>query len=84
MCETEKIYARKNTPERKARLKETDLSSIQWWAEKFEILKVPHANALTLDTTHSRPEQTAHRILKHIKETCGSRLGAVETQLIID
>ncbi len=66
-CKTEKIYQRKNTPERKARFKETDLTSIKWWAEEFEILKVPHPNALTLDTTHSQPEQTARRIVKHVQ-----------------
>ncbi len=70
-CETEKIYQRKNTPERKARLKETDLASIQWWSEEFEVLRVPHPNALTLDTTDSQPEQTAQRILEHVEETCG-------------
>ncbi|HEY0458496.1 MAG TPA: hypothetical protein VGC97_05040 [Pyrinomonadaceae bacterium] len=70
-CEAEKIYQRKNTPERRARLKEIDLSSIKRWSEEFEVLKVPHPNALTLDTTHSLPEQTARRILNHVQKiTC--------------
>lgn len=72
-CEAEKIYQRKNTPERKARLKETDLTSIQWWSEEFEVLKVPHPNALTLDTTHSQPEQTTRRILNHVRKTIGGK-----------
>lgn len=48
---------RKNTPERKTRLKDIDLTTIAWWSEKFEVLKVAHPNALTQDTTHQWPGQ---------------------------
>jgi predicted kinase len=70
-CAADKIYQRKNAPERKARLKDTDLSSIKRWSEEFEIMRVPHLNALTLDTTHSLPEQTAQRILDHVQKNTG-------------
>jgi len=66
-CEAEMLYQRKNTPERCARLKDIDLTTISWWLSEFEVLRVPHPNALTLDTSHSEPGQTAQRILEHIK-----------------
>jgi hypothetical protein len=36
------------------------------YSDEFEVLKVPHPNALTLDTTCATPEQTARRILELI------------------
>lgn len=67
-CAADVIYQRKDTPERKARLKDIDLTSIQRWVEEFEVLRVPHPNALTLDTSHYESKQTAQRILEHIQE----------------
>jgi hypothetical protein len=66
-CDAEAIRRRKDTPERRARLKDIDLSNIYWWLEEFELLRVPHPNALTLDTSHSEPQQTAQRILAHLQ-----------------
>ena len=66
-CDAEIIRQRKNMPERRARLKDIDLTTISWWLNEFEILKVPHPNALTLDTSHCEPEQTAQRILEHVQ-----------------
>jgi 2-polyprenyl-3-methyl-5-hydroxy-6-metoxy-1,4-benzoquinol methylase len=68
-CDAEKLRQRKNTPERRARLKEIDLTTIEWWLHEFGLLKVQHPNALTLDTSNCEPEQTAQRILEHIHRT---------------
>ena len=66
-CTAEILLKRKNTPDRKARLKDIDLTNISRYLKDFEILKVRHSNTLTLDTSNSEPEQMALRILKHIK-----------------
>jgi predicted kinase len=68
-CDAEMIRQRKATPERRARLKDIDLTTISWWHREFEVLRVPHPNALTLDTSHCEPGQTAQRILDHVKAT---------------
>ena len=66
-CEAAVIRRRKNTPDRRARLKDIDLTNIRRWSEEVEVLRVPHPNALTLDTSHSEPWQTAQRILEHVR-----------------
>jgi hypothetical protein len=63
------IRQRKDTPERRARRKDSDLSTITWCLQEFELLRMPHPNALTLDTSHCGPEQTARRILEHVQRT---------------
>jgi shikimate kinase len=68
-CDAEMIRQRKNTPERRARLKDIDLTTISWYIQQFEVFKAPHPNALTLDTSHCKPEQTARRILEHVQGT---------------
>lgn len=66
-CEAAVIRQRKDTPDRRARLKDIDLTNISKWSEEVEVLRVPHPNALTLDTSHSEPGQTARRILEHVR-----------------
>lgn len=66
-CEAAVIRQRKNTPDRKARLKDIDLTNISRWTEEFEVLRVPHPNALTLDTSRREPRQTARLILEHVQ-----------------
>ena len=68
-CNAEMIRQRKNTPDRRARCKDSDLTNIDWYLQEFEVLKVPHPNALTLDTSHCEPGQTAQRILEHVQGT---------------
>jgi predicted kinase len=68
-CEAEMIRQRKDTPERRARRKDSDLTTITWYLEEFETLRMPGPNALTLDTSHCAPEQTAQRILEHVQRT---------------
>ena len=66
-CDAAILRQRKNTLERKARLKDIDLTNISWWIEEFELLRVQHPNALTLDTSQFEPRQTALRILQHVQ-----------------
>lgn len=66
-CEAAALRRRKDTPERRARLKDIDLTNIRRWTEEFEVLRVRHPNALTLDTSHSEPRQTARLILEHVR-----------------
>jgi hypothetical protein len=68
-CDAEMLRQRKNTPERRARLKDIDLTTIPWYLQGFEVLKVQHSNALTLDTSHCGPGETARRILEHVQRT---------------
>ena len=79
-CDAETIRQRKDTPERRARLKDIDLTTISWWLQEFEVLRVPHPNALTLDTSHCGPGQTARRILEHVQGIShGDSLAAHDT-----
>ena len=73
------LRRRKNTPERRARLKDIDLTNISRWLEEFEVLRVEHPNALTLDTSRSEPRQTARRILEHVLGAGQSRSGMSAT-----
>ncbi len=68
-CDAEMLRQRKNTTTRQIRLKETDTTNIAWWLEEFKLLKIDHPNALSLDTTHRQPAQTAERILRHVETT---------------
>jgi hypothetical protein len=66
-CEAAVIRRRKDTPDRRARLKDIDLSNISRWSEEVEVLRVPHPNALTLDTSQREPRETARLILEHVQ-----------------
>lgn len=66
-CEAGVIRRRKDTPDRRARLKDIDLTNIRRWSEEVEVLRVPHPNALTVDTSHREPGQTARLILEHVR-----------------
>jgi hypothetical protein len=68
-CDVEMLRQRKNTPERRARLKDIDLTTITWYLQEFEVFKAQHPNALTLDTSRCGPEITAKRILEHVQWT---------------
>lgn len=74
-CEAEVIRRRKDTPDRRARLKDVDLTNVRRWSEEVEVLRVPHPNALTLDTSSREPRVTARLILEHVRgaapETAG-------------
>lgn len=82
-CNAETIRRRKDTPERRARLKDIDLTNISKWVEEFEVLRVQHPNALTLDTSRSEPWETAQRILEHV-EGAGQGDGRATLGTIMD
>jgi predicted kinase len=65
-CDEKTIRKRKGTPDRKARLKDTDLSNISRWTDEFEVLKIDHPNGLTLDTSSDAAAETARKILNHV------------------
>ena len=65
------LRRRKNTPDRRARLKDIDLTNIRRWLEEFEVLRVPHPNALALDTSRRDPAETARLILGHVAARSG-------------
>ena len=73
-CDAEVIRRRKDTPDRRARLKDIDLTNIARWSEEVEVLRVPHPNALTVDTSRRQPRQTARLIMEHVRG--GDRAGS--------
>jgi predicted kinase len=68
-CDAEHLRQRKGSEQRRARFKDTDLTTIKSSLEEFMALRVSHPNALTLDTSRSKPEQTARHILDHVQAT---------------
>lgn len=68
-CSETEIRKRKNTPDRKRRLKDIDLTNVSSYSREFEVLKTPHSDALTLDTTGANPRQAARSILRHIEKS---------------
>jgi len=66
-CKPSEIRRRKNRPDRRERMKDIDLTNIRFWTEEFRELKVAHPNALSLDTSNSKPAETAKTILKHAR-----------------
>jgi hypothetical protein len=68
-CSASEIRKRKNSPDRRQRLKDTDLSNIKFWTGEFQELRSRHPNALTLDTSRRAPTETAKLILRHIEKT---------------
>src|SRR5262245_38398592 len=40
-CDAERLRHRKNAPERRARRKDSDVSTIVWYLQEFEVLQVP-------------------------------------------
>jgi len=71
-CDAKTLRQRKNTPDRRARLKDIDVTNITWYLKEFEVLRVSHPNALIVDTSHREPLQTARRILEHVRRTGGA------------
>jgi predicted kinase len=66
-CDVEELRKRKNRQDRRDRLKDTDLTNIKYWLEEFQQIKIDHPNALKLDTTMSKPDETAAAILRHVR-----------------
>ena len=74
-CSTPEIRKRKNRPDRRERMKDIDLTNIKYWTEEFEQLKLKHPNGITIDTSRSKPEETAKKIIAHAR-----RIGKLATE----
>ena len=66
-CSPEVLRERKDSPDRRARFKDTDITNITRYVEDFEVLRLPHQNALDVDTSQEGHEHLALRIIDHIK-----------------
>ena len=67
VVQADEIRNRKNRPDRRERLKDIDLANIRYWFEEFKLLAVEHPNELRLDTTKSKPDETAKKIVAHAR-----------------
>lgn len=72
-CDVVEIRKRKNRPDRRERLKDVDLTNIRFWTEEFEQLAIKHPNELRFDTTRSKPDETAKKILAHARRLSRNR-----------
>ena len=66
-CSAAELRKRKDTPDRRKRMKEIDLTNIDYWIREFKLLPVQHPNALTIDTSHRSPAQNAKLIIQHAR-----------------
>ena len=66
-CDVAELRKRKNRPDRSERMKDVDLTNIPFWTEEFEQLAIKHSHELHLDTTRSKPDETARRIVAHAR-----------------
>jgi shikimate kinase len=71
-CRPEVLRERKDSADRRERFKDTDVTNITRYVEEFEVLKLPHPNALTLDTSEEGPKTLARRIINHIQKVQGA------------
>ena len=70
-CSPEVLRERKDSLDRRERFKDTDFTNITRYVDDFEVLKLPHPNALTLDTSEEWCESLALRIIKHVQKVHG-------------
>jgi len=66
-CRPEVIRERKDSIDRRHRMKDTDVSNINSYVEDFEVFKIRHPNALTVDTSNESSESLALRIIEHVQ-----------------
>ena len=62
------IRRRKDSADRRARYKDTDLSNISEYEHNFEVFRTDHANCLEINTSRLSASESAARILTHIAE----------------
>ena len=67
LCNETQLVRRVVSPERAARLKGMNPEAAARAARTRDVLKVNHANAMTLDTSDISPQESASRILVHIE-----------------
>jgi hypothetical protein len=69
LCNETQLVQRVVSPERAARLKGMNPEAAACAVRTRDVLKVNHANAMTMDTSDISPQESARRILAHI-EAC--------------
>ncbi|MBC8717718.1 chloramphenicol phosphotransferase [Ochrobactrum sp. Marseille-Q0166] len=72
LCNEEELVRRVSLPARKQHLKSTDPEASRYRSKTSTVLKIPHANALTLDVTINSPVQSALAIRDHISRVAHS------------
>ena len=72
-CDVETLRQRKASPDRKQRLKDTDVTNIARYVQQFRVFEAPHPNALKLDTSVETVEAIARRIIDHVRRVQGLR-----------
>jgi chloramphenicol phosphotransferase-like protein len=72
LCNETQLVRRVVSPERTARLKGMNPEAAARTVRTRDVLKVNHANAMTLDTSDVSPQESARRILAHI-EACTTK-----------
>ena len=70
-CKAERLRERKDSADRRERLKDTDVSNVTRYIEKFAVLRLTHPNALDLDTSEEAAESLARRVIDHIQKVQG-------------
>jgi hypothetical protein len=66
LCEEGELARRVVSPERASRLKSMDPEAARRDTRNREVLKVNHANQMTLDTSAISPQESARLIVEHI------------------
>jgi hypothetical protein len=61
------LQRRKDSCDRRARLKDSDITNITRYLDDFRLLKPPHANALTLDTSNGSCKNVAERNVECVR-----------------
>lgn len=74
-CKAEKLRERKDSAERRERLKDTDVTNVMRYTEKFAVLRLTHPNALDLDTSEEAAGSLARRVIGHIQKVQGRDSG---------
>ena len=72
-CDVAEIRKRKSRPDRRERMKDVDLTNIPFWTEEFEQLAIKHPNELRINTTRSKPDETAKQIMGHARRLSRNR-----------
>ncbi|PDS78204.1 chloramphenicol phosphotransferase [Rhizobium sp. L43] len=73
LCDEEELARRVSNPERREKLKSTDVAASRNRSRKARVLDPLHPNTLVLDVTAASPEKTAAAIQDHILKVLADR-----------
>ncbi|MBX5201355.1 AAA family ATPase [Rhizobium sp. NZLR1] len=71
LCDEEELARRVSKPERRDKLKSTDVAASRHRSRRARVFEPLHLNTLTLDVTSASPEKTATVIHDHILKVLG-------------